>query len=147
MHRTTALAFALVLLTTAGAAPRPAEPSARAVVEARIAAVARHDLEAVVALYADGAIETSPAFCTDRIGPDGARRTYGELFKAVPNITSDVTTWVVDGNRVAIQFVAHSRKADGTFALAVPIANFLVVERGKIVRDDTYFDAKGQPCS
>jgi ketosteroid isomerase-like protein len=124
-----------------------AHASAAAVVRERFAAVGRHDLEAIVALYAKEAVETSPAFCRDRTGPEGARQTYAELFQAFPNITDDVITYVVDGDRVAVQFVARSRRPDGTFAFEVPLANFLTVKNGRIVRDETYFDAKGRPCS
>ena len=120
---------------------------ARTIVEQRIAAVARHDLEAIVALYAPHAIETSPGFCADRSGPDGARRTYGDLFQAYPNITDEVVAYVVDGPHVAVQFIARVRKADGSLAFEVPIANFLTVEHGRITRDDTYFDTKGRPCT
>jgi ketosteroid isomerase-like protein len=124
-----------------------AHASAEAVVEKRFAAVRRHDLEAIVALYAKDAVETSPAFCRDRTGPEGARQTYAELFQAFPNITDDVITYVVDGDHVAVQFVARSRRPDGTFAFEVPLANFLTVRNGRIVRDETYFDTKGRPCS
>lgn len=54
--------------------------------------------------------------------------------------------YVVDGNHVAVQFIARSRKPDGTLAFEVPLANFLTVEHGLITRDDTYFDTKGRPC-
>jgi len=116
-------------------------------VEERIAAVARHDLEAIVALYAPDAVETSPGFCASRTGAEGARRTYGELFQAYPNISDDVVAYVVDGHHVAVQFVARVRKADGSLAFEVPIANFLTVEHGRITRDDTYFDTRGRPCT
>jgi ketosteroid isomerase-like protein len=123
------------------------EPSPKTVVEARFAAVRRHDVEAIVALYANDAEETSPAFCAQRIGPEGARRTYTELFQAFPDISDDVTSMVVEGDRVAVQFIARSKKADGSYAFEVPLANFLVVRHGRIVRDDTYFDTRGRPCS
>ncbi|MEP6633017.1 MAG: nuclear transport factor 2 family protein, partial [Luteimonas sp.] len=109
--------------------------------------VARHDLDAIVALYAPDSIQTSPGFCADRTGTEGARRTYADLFKALPNLTSDVTAYVVDDQHVAVQFFARSHKPDGTITFEVPIANFLIVEHGLITRDDTYFDAKGRPCT
>src|SRR5690349_12299259 len=102
-----AIGAGLVVVDVAAAS---AEGSAKAVVEKRFAAVRRHDLEAIVALYAKDAVETSPAFCHDRTGPEGARQTYAELFQAFPNITDDVVAYVVDGDRVAVQFVARSLK-------------------------------------
>ncbi|HSC10370.1 MAG TPA: nuclear transport factor 2 family protein [Rhodanobacteraceae bacterium] len=115
--------------------------------EKRIAAVARHDLDAIVALYSADAVETSPGFCSNRTGSEGARRTYGELFQAYPNITDDVVAYVVDGSHVAVQFIARVRKADGSLVFEIPIANFLTVEHGHITRDETYFDTKGRPCT
>lgn len=123
------------------------ELSARIVVEKRFAAFMRHDLDAIVALYAPDAVEISPGFCTDRIGPEGARKTYEDLFLAFPNITDDVTAYVVDGNRVAVQFLARSQKPDGSYAFEIRLANFLTVDNGLITRDETYFDTQGRPCS
>lgn len=146
MHRSITTLFAVYCVVLA--APSMAhEPSPRTVVENRFAAVRRHDVEAIVALYANDAVETSPAFCAERSGPEGARRTYTELFQAFPEITDDVTSIVVEGERVAVQFTARSRKPDGSYAFEVPLANFLVVRHGRIVRDDTYFDTHGRPCS
>ena len=149
MITNTNLSVVLAVALGAAAADRAAasaQASARAVVEARFAAVKRHDVDAIVALYAKDAVETSPAFCHDRSGPEGARQTYSELFQAFPNITDDVVAYVVDGDRVAVQFIARSRKPDGTLAFEVPLANFLTVEHGRITRDETYFDTKGRPC-
>lgn len=140
-----------ILFTVCGLASIPPcmarEPSPKTVVENRFAAVRRHDVEAIVALYANDAVETSPAFCTERSGPEGVRRTYTELFQAFPDISDDVTSIVVEGERVAVQFTARSKKPDGSYAFEVPLANFLVVRHGRIVRDDTYFDTHGRPCS
>lgn len=141
-----AIGFAIFLAASCNGA-HAAVSSVQAVVERRIAAVMRHDLEAVVALYAPDALETSPAFCSNRSGVEGARQTYGELFKAYPNITDDEATYVVQGKQVAVQFVARVRKPDGSLLFEVPIANFLTVEHGRITRDVTYFDTKGRPCT
>jgi len=146
MHRS--IAIPLIIFFAISAVPCMArEPSPKTVVENRFAAVRHHDIEAIAALYANDAAETSPAFCTERSGPEGARRTYTELFQAFPAITDDVTSIVVEGERVAVQFIARSKNADGSYAFQVPLANFLVVRHGRIVRDDTYFDTRGRPCS
>lgn len=140
------VALALSVIVPACSGP-PTEALVRAVVEQRLAAVGRRDLEAIVALYSPSSVQTSPGFCADRSGPEGARRTYRELFDAYPNITADPTAYVVQGNRVAVQFFARTRKPDGTIAFEVRLANFLTIEHGQITRDETYFDTKGQPCS
>lgn len=139
------IAIAAGALTACAADPE--RESAKAVVEQRFDAARQHDVGAVVMLYASNAVETSPAFCHDRLGRDGVRRTYTELFKAYPNITDDVLAMVVDGDRVAVQFVARARKPDGSFLFEVPLANFLTVQHGRITRDETYFDTKGRPCT
>ena len=138
--------MALAVPAASCTTPGP-QPSPRAVVEERFAAVARHDVEAIAALYAQNAVETSPAFCTARQGPDGVRRTYGDLFRDFPGITADEPIYVVQGNRVAVQFLARVRKADGSVAFEIALANFLTVEGGRITRDETYFDTRGRPCS
>jgi ketosteroid isomerase-like protein len=117
------------------------------VVKKRFEATARRDLEAIVALYAPEAVETSPGFCAPRQGAAGARKTYGDLFHDLPGIEDEVTNFVVEGNHVAVQFIARVRKPDGSVLFEAPLANFLTVEHGRIIRDDTYFDAKGRPCA
>jgi ketosteroid isomerase-like protein len=54
---------------------------------------------------------------------------------------------IVEGERVAVQFVARVRNPDGSVAFETRLANFLIVRDGKVTRDDTYFDPKGRPCS
>jgi ketosteroid isomerase-like protein len=140
-----AIAFAICLMgivAEAGASDSP-----KSIVEQRFAAVRRHDVEAIVALYANAAVETSPGFCHERMGPEGVRQTYSELFTSFPNITDDVVAMIVDGKHVAVQFVARVKKPDGTLAFEVPLANFITVEHGRITRDETYFDTKGRPCN
>ena len=147
MTRIERTAIALAICLTGIGTDAFASDSPKSVVEQRFAAVRRHDIEAIVALYAAAAVETSPGFCRDRTGPAGARQTYTELFAAFPNITDDVIATVVDGTHVAVQFVARSKKPDGTVAFEVPLANFLTVEHGRITRDETYFDTRGRPCN
>ncbi len=132
---------------TAYADDRGVDESPRAVVERRFALVERYDVDGIAGLYAADSIQTSPGFCTDRRGPEGARRTYGELFKAYPTITAHITSLIVAGERVAVQFIARIRNPDGSVAFESRLANFLTVQDGRIVRDDTYFDPKGQACS
>jgi ketosteroid isomerase-like protein len=139
--------WACSVLLAIASTPAAAQDSPEAVVKKRFEATARHDLDAIAALYAPEAIETSPAFCAVRQGTAGARKTYGDLFHDAPGIEDEVTNFVVDGNHVAVQFIARVRKPDGSIAFEAPLANFLTVEHGRIVRDDTYFDTKGRPCS
>ena len=67
--------------------------------------------------------------------------------EAAPNIADEVTANGVEGKQVAVQFIARVRKPDGMVAFEAPLANFLAIEHGKITRDATYFDPRGQPCT
>lgn len=147
MHSGLLTFILLALCNGAAAEDDQLEKSPRSVVEQRFALVGRHDVDGIAALYASDAIETSPGFCTERRGSAGARRTYGELFKAYPTITAHITSLLAEGEHVAVQFVARVRNPDGSVAFEIRLANFLTVQDGKITRDDTYFDTQGQPCS
>jgi len=148
MHRGSLTLILLALCSSAvQAGGELAEKSPRSVVEKRFALVERYDIDGIAALYASDAIEASPGFCTERRGPAGAHRTYSELFEAYPTISASVTSMVVEGEHVAVQFAARVRNPDGSVAFETHLANFLTVQDGKISRDDTYFDTKGRPCS
>ena len=138
------IAVAVAACLSACAAEQTTAASSKAVLETRFAAFNRHDLDAIVALYAPDAVLISPGFCADRSGPEGARRTYGELFQAFPDITDEVTASVIDDDHIAVQFTVHVGKPSAGFS--APIANFLTLEHGLIKRDVTYFDPKGRPC-
>jgi hypothetical protein len=56
-------------------------------VRAKFAAVNRHSVEDIVALYAADAELTAPDFCSPRHGHDDVRRTYQALFSAYPDIS------------------------------------------------------------
>lgn len=128
------------------AMPSAAEPmTAERIVTARFETFNRHDLDALVALYAPDAVLTSPGFCQDRLGLAGARKAYAALFRTVPDIQDHVTLAVIDQDHIAVQFVARSASTGAAFE--VRIANFLTLEHGLITRDDAYYDARGRACS
>lgn len=139
------IAVAVAVFLGACAAEQPMPASSKTMLEKRFATFNQHDLDAIVALYAPDAVLISPGFCADRSGAEGARRTYGELFKAFPDITDEVTASVVDDDHIAVQFIVHVGKPGAGFS--APIANFLTLEHGLIKRDVTYFDPKGRPCN
>ena len=118
---------------------------ARAVVEAKFAAVNRHDVAAVVALYAPDAVITASDFCATRNGRADVERTYRGIFAAIPDVVADVQEYVVEGDRVAVRFVVRGHVGD--YLVAVPIMDFFTVRGGLIVRDDGAFDNAGRACS
>lgn len=128
-----------------GCATTVAPRSAKSVVQAKFAAVNRHALEDIVALYAADADVTAPDFCSPRHGHADVRRTYQALFSAFPDISVDVQEYVQEGDRVAVRFVVRSSLPGRSFA--VPIMNFFSVRDGVIVSDEGMFDTRGRPCS
>ncbi len=131
-------------LLAALATPAFATPSPRAVVEAKFAAVNRHDVAGVVALYAPDAEVTASDFCKPRRGRAEVERTYKAIFAAVPDATVEVQEYVVQGDRVAVRFLLSSHLPGRTFTL--PLQDFFTVRNGLIVRDDGMFDNRGRPC-
>src|SRR3981081_4053294 len=96
------VAVALGLLVT----PAHAWPSAspREVIAAKFAAVNRHAVDDIVALYAPDAEIIASSFCGARRGRADVERTYRAIFTAVPDAVADVQEYVVQGDRVAVRF-------------------------------------------
>jgi ketosteroid isomerase-like protein len=142
MFRKAFLISFLFAACIAGCAHAPsAQTSAQQLVDARFATFNRHDLDGIVRLYAPDAVLTSPGYCSPRQGEAGVRRAYGDLFKAYPDISDDVVSYVAEGDHIAVQYVVHLGK------YTAPLASFLTLKDGLIVRDDTYYDAQGLHCS
>lgn len=135
----------LSLWTVAGCATTGAQASAKSVIQAKFAAVNRHSLEDIVALYATDAELTAPDFCSPRHGRDDVRRTYQALFSAFPDISVEVQESIQEGDRVAVRFIVRSNLPGRSFA--VPIMNFFSVRNGVIVSDEGLFDTRGRKCS
>jgi ketosteroid isomerase-like protein len=137
------MAMLAALMGTSPAA-LPAEPSARAVVEAMFAAFNRHDARAMATLYAADARLTSSDFCAPRVGQANVERTYQALFDEFPDITDHVDLYIVEGNHVAVRFISRSTLTGKAFTL--PIVTFLTVRGGLIQSDDSTFDNRGRSC-
>lgn len=132
---------ALLLLAAASSS---AHAMPQAVVRTMFDAFNRHDAIALAALYAEDAGLVSSDFCTRRMGRAEVVRTYRALFERFPDIRDEVEDVLVDGDRVAVRFVARS--GQGAKSQALPIATFLVVNQGLIRSDDSLFDTAGRPC-
>ena len=139
------LVVLLALCIAAGCATPGAQPSAKSIVEAKFAAVNRHSLDDVVALYSADAQLMAPDFCSPRRGHEDVRRTYQALFSAFPDISVEVQEYLQQEDRVAVRFIVRSSLPDRSFA--VPIMNFFSVRNGVIVSDEGLFDTRGRKCS
>jgi hypothetical protein len=135
------IGVAVLAATFAAPSLAPAAALPRAAVEAKFAAVNRHDIDGIVAAYAPDAQVTAADFCKPRQGRAEVERTYRAIFAAVPDVQVELTDVVADGPRVAVRFVLHSK------AFTVPIMNFFTVENGLITRDDGLFNNGGRPCT
>jgi ketosteroid isomerase-like protein len=138
-------ASVVTLLILASCATPVPKTSAKSVIEAKFAAVNRHALEDIVALYAPDAEVTAPDFCAPRHGRDDVRRTYQALFGAIPDLSVDVQEYLQQGDRVAVRFVVRSTVPNRSFQ--VPIMNFFSVRDGMIVSDEGPFDNRGRKCT
>lgn len=134
------LLLAAAALSTA-AAPPGASP--RATVEGVLAAINRHDAAGLAAFYAADAVVIESDACQPGTGPDYVRTGHEQLIAAMPDLSVEATDWVVEGDRVAILFTAHSKALGPTGQTT--LADFFTVRDGKIVRDVTIFNP-GAPC-
>ena len=139
------LAFMAVAVVTACVTAASGATSAQSVINARFAAINRHDIDAVAALYAPDATLTASDFCAPRHGRADVARTLHGIFQLVNDLSADVESMVAQGDRVAVRFVV--RGTVGGRAIAIPIMDFYTVRDGLIVADDGIFDTGGRPCS
>jgi ketosteroid isomerase-like protein len=138
------LRFTAALLTIA--VPAAAQPlSPRAVVEAKFAAVNRHSIADIAALYAPDARLTASDFCAPRQGRLEVERTYRGIFAFAPDAFDDVQEYVVQGDRVAVRFTL--RGSIGGHSFSAPLMDFFTVHDGLIVNDDGIFDNGGRACT
>jgi ketosteroid isomerase-like protein len=114
-------------------------------VEAKFAAVNRHAISEIAALYAPDAVVTASDFCKPRAGRAEVERTYAGIFGFLPDAIADVQEYVVEGDRVAVRYVVRGHVQGRE--VAIRILNFFTVRDGLIVRDDGVFDNGGRACT
>ncbi len=136
--------FTAALLAVA--TPAMAEPkSPRAVVEAKFAAVNRHAIADIAALYSTDAMLNASNFCKPRRGRTEVARTYREIFASAPDAFDAVQEYVAEGDRVAVRFTLRATIGGHSFLL--PLMNFFTVRDGLILEDDGIFDNGGRTCT
>lgn len=115
----------------------------RRVIEQLFEAFNRHDTNALVELYADDAELLSPGDIAVTIGKDAVRTVYDDHFNNIPGVHDAVQGIVAEGEHGAVEFIASWDQPTDENPNArgqLRIASFITVEKGKIVRDITYFD-------
>jgi hypothetical protein len=142
---TAAVTLAALLLAASGCVTVTGRSATKAVVEAKFAAVNRHSIADIAALYAADASLTAADFCSPRQGRADVERTYSRLFGDVPDITTSDHEYLVQGNRVAVKYHVSGHVQGNAFD--VPIMNVFTVKDGLITRDEGIFDTRGRKCS
>lgn len=88
---------------------------ALSVVERLVAATNAHDVDAVVACFAPGYLNETPAHPSRGFhGPEQVRRNWTTIFAAVPDITARVLATAVDGDRAWTEWEMTGTRRDGT---------------------------------
>ena len=90
-------------------APNPAE-----VVERLARATSQHDLEGIVACFAEGYVNETPAHPQRSFqGRDQVRRNWAQILTGVPDITARVLARAVDGDSVWSEWQMTGTRLDG----------------------------------
>lgn len=100
----------------------------------------RHDVAALVALYADHATHTSPKIRalypeTDGklVGKEAMTRWWRESNARLPNLHYAETNITADADRVIVEYIRHAPNQE-----PMPVAEAFDVEHGKIVASRVY---------
>jgi predicted ester cyclase len=132
------MAIAALLLSTTISAS-----SSLTIINKLFNAFNQHDTAALQALYSPNAQLTSSGFCKARTGADVAR-TYAAIFRDIPDIQDEVDSIVIQGDRAAARFVSSGHTPEGEVRLK--LVTFFRFKHGRIIEDDTVFDAGGRAC-
>src|SRR3954469_636286 len=86
-----------------------------ALVERLLRATNEHDLEGVVACFADGYQNETPAHPTRSFaGREQVRRNWEQIFAFVPDVRAEVLASVVDGDTVWSEWHMSGTRGDGS---------------------------------
>jgi len=128
------------------ATPAASEPD---VIAAYTEAIGAHDADAVVALYTkDAVVEQAVGAGNTFEGPDAIRAWASDNLTAIPDLTMTTERVVVEGNRIAWQWVYRGAYTGAYPGLPAgqgqPIelrgASFIELRDGRIARETIYFD-------
>jgi sigma-B regulation protein RsbU (phosphoserine phosphatase) len=122
---------------------------ALALIRRLLTAARARDLAEVRACYAEDAVAESPAF-GEIHGRDRIVESWGMLFTSFSNISVDISTVLVDGERVAVLGTLTTSDLPAWFGrqtLDVPISYRIVllftIADGLVVRDQRIYDSAG----
>lgn len=127
----------LIALAAAQAMMTPSE-----VADAMVATFNRHDTAALAALYAPDAQLIQSNKCVVGIGPADVKANEDANIAAMPDAKLVVVNKLVSGDMVALELKGVAKALPGG---EMPMADFLTIRGGKIVRDMTIWN-NGEPC-
>jgi steroid delta-isomerase-like uncharacterized protein len=120
-----------------------------ALLETRLAALARRDIAAVMQLHTDDCVVDSP-LGGHASGPDAIRKVYDAWLAAFPDAEWAVEPPIVDGDRVAQATTVTGSDVGGFMGLpptgkrfTLPIVFLLVVRDGRIQYERRIYDFTG----
>jgi hypothetical protein len=100
----------------------------------------RHDVDALVALYADGATHTSPKIRAlhpetggKLVGKEAMSSWWRESNARLPNLFYEQTNITADARRVIVEYIRHAPGQE-----PMPVAEAFDIEGGKIVASRVY---------
>ncbi len=141
-------AIAAILLFSLTATSTQAEtktPDLAKLVEQYFTAFNKHDVAAIMNMYATDATMEHPESKTPAKGQAAIHKHYEEMFAMIPDVKDHVKTTIIQGNKAAIEFTSRGTlpgekpRAKGK-SFDLPIAAIVEFKDGKIVRDATYYD-------
>lgn len=105
-----------------------------------LSAFEHEDLDALLALYAEDCVHTSPKIRAQHpetggrlVGKAALRTWWAKAFSGIPGLSYEPLAFTADGERVFMEYIRH---ADGQPDL--PVAEVLEVSDGKIVSSRVY---------
>ena len=101
-----------------------------------------HDWEGMAALYSDSTEFKDPAFGTKAVMQSRKQivEKYAAMHKETPDIHDEITGVYPSGDkRVIVEFVSSGSMPDGD-KWELPICTVFTIEKGKIIKDYTYYD-------
>jgi glyoxylase-like metal-dependent hydrolase (beta-lactamase superfamily II)/predicted ester cyclase len=107
---------------------------AESVARRYFAAIDEHDLDAAVALWAEGGRENVRGQ-VDTVAPEGVREFIGGLLQAVPDLRMEIVSTTSEAERCAVQWrIRGTFSGPGTFAGIAPTDNPIVLEGCDLLR-------------
>jgi len=110
--------------------------------EAITSAFDRHDLDGIMAHFADDAVFEGPrgpdAWGTRFVGAEEIRKAFAARFSGIPDIRYQGDEHFVDGDRGASEWSLSGTTTDGTW-IEVRGCDLWTIRDGRIVKKDSYW--------